>query len=147
MCGPVAEIEDLQASKALATDPALLNVSRHVPHHTVLLFSRLPALSKSGSARISGRGKSRVADTFNRERRGFVVLTPCECMRVCSTRFAPNWRHSSTPIPEATGLQVDEVDRRWLGYMLLPVCMLVRIKDQVLRADSLSPLLATKAKE
>lgn len=58
---PVAEIENLQA---LANGSDLdFNVSRHKPYHTVLLFSRAPALSKSGSDRILDRGRSLVADT------------------------------------------------------------------------------------
>lgn len=121
MRSPIAKIENLQVSRLLFLILKAVGVSDPFQNgeqqSTVLLYTRLPSLSKSLSI-TTGRGPSFSADTFSREERCFPLRTPCNCRRLCRAWLVPNWCLARTPTLEAAGLPVDEVVRRWRRHPL-----------------------------
>lgn len=132
MRSPVAEVKNLQASQALRLilKKSACRATSAKLYSTVLLYTRLPSLSKSLSS-TTGKESSFNALTFSREERCFPTLTPCGCRRLCSAWLVPNWCLAREPTPIAAGLLTDEVTGRWRRHPLQPLCML---KDQMPRA-------------
>ena len=117
MRSPIAEIEHLQVSQPFRLILKGVNVFDNAEQYsTVLLYTRLPSLSKSLS-KTTGRGPSVSADTFSREERCFPILTP-RCRRLCRAWLVPNWCLARAPTPDTAGLPVDEVSRRWRRHPL-----------------------------